>query len=415
MFYKYNITMILKKGSSFTLLLLMSLFFLTGKMMAQAPPAGFFLRNVVVSPEISKDNKVTLRLFAPKATEVTVSAEWIAGSKKTEALVKNDTGLWTITTEPLKPELYGYCFNVNGIKVLDPSNVQVKRDGSRYENFLIIPGELSDPYEMKNVPHGSLSKMWYQSSVMGMTRRLYVYTPAGYEQNAAKYPVLYLLHGIGGDEDAWTTMGRAVQIMDNLIAQGKARPMIVVMPNGMGNELASQNEFPAKVPDFSRDNEWLTSGKFEESVVKDIIPYVEANFRTYKDRDNRAIAGLSMGGAHATFVGLRNIDKFAWIGTFSGALILWPNARARQGSNGLNMDAVEHQVFPSLDAGVNSQLKLLYMSCGKEDFLFQVNHQFSEWLTSKGIHHTNAEIPGYAHQWSFWRISLVDFAGYLFK
>ena len=351
---KRSITFLIQKAMVLLCYLLCYIVF-PGNINAQTPARNSWLANVVVSPEISKDNSVTLRLFAPKATEVTVSAEWLPGTNATENMIKNDTGLWTLTTKPLKQELYGYYFNVNGIKTLDPSNVQVKRDGSRYENFLIIPGDWSNLYQMNDVSHGSLSKMWYDAPAMGMKRRLYVYTPPDYYGGTQKYPVLYLLHGIGGDEDAWTTMGRAVQILDNLIAQGKAQPMIVVMPNGMSNEIASQNEFPTKLASMGGSE--LTSGKFEASILKDIIPFIEKNFRTYTDRENRAIAGLSMGGAQSAFVGLNNIDKFAWVGSFSGAFVMWSNVRAAQGEEGINMQAVKTQVFPNLSTNVNSKLK----------------------------------------------------------
>jgi enterochelin esterase-like enzyme len=369
---------------------------------------------VIVSPEVMPDNSVILRLFAPRATEVTVIGDWMSNPGTGENMVKNDTGLWTLTTAPLKEELYGYSFTVNGIRTIDPNNIQVLRDGRRYSSFFIIPGSRSDMYKVNDVPHGSLAKLWYNSPILGMKRRIYVYTPAGYEGSNEKYPVFYLLHGAGGDEDAWSTMGRAVQIMDNLIAQGKAKPMIVVMTNGNANQIAAANDVPSP-QNQSMGGFMSNAGKFEESLVKDVVPFIDKNFRTLTDREHRAIGGLSMGGGHATYAGLNNIDQFAWVGSFSGAFVLWPNARAAQGAEGLNMDAVKTQVFPNLNSSVNADLKLLYISCGTEDFLFQVNRQFKGWLKESGIQFVDVETPGYAHVWSYWRISLIDFASQLFK
>ena len=203
-----------------------------------APPArpAFRMPVRIISPEILPDNKVTFRVYSKDASEVTVSGEWQTGFGTSEVLVKNDTGMFELTVGPLKPELYGYTYTIDGVSTIDPNNVQVRRDGSRYQSFFIIPGPESDLYIHKNgVPHGTVTKVWYRSEVLDMDRRVYVYTPAGYEGGTEKYPVFYLLHGAGGDEDAWTNMGRTAQIMDNLIAQGRAKPMLVVMTNGNAN------------------------------------------------------------------------------------------------------------------------------------------------------------------------------------
>lgn len=379
---------------------------------AQAQPR-FGRRTVIISPEISPDNSVTLRLFLPDASNITVSGDFISGPDGGN-MVKNDTGLWTLTTEPLEEELYSYTFNVDGIRTIDPNNILIIRDGTRYSSYFIIPGERSDLYKVNDVPHGTLAKVWYDSPTLEMKRRLYVYTPPGYEGGTENYPVLYLLHGAGGDEDAWTTMGSAVNIMDNIIAQGKAEPMIVVMTNGNAGQAAAPDVVP-EARGQGMGGFGGNAGKFEESLVKDVVPFIDNNYRTYADRENRAITGLSMGGAHATYAGLRNIDKFAWVGTFSGAFVLWPNVRPEPGVEGLNIDVVEKQIFPNLNAADNSRLNLLYISCGTEDFLFEVNRQFKEWLKENDIEFIDVETPGYAHQWSYWRISLIDYAGRLFK
>jgi len=193
--------------------------------------------NRIVSPDIQENKGVTFRLFAPDATKVSLSGNWMPAGGAPVELMKGDSGVWAITTAVLQPEIYTYSFYVNGVKTLDPSNSQVVRDGSRFESMLIIPGKESDVYMVKDVPHGQLSKVWYPSPTLGKNRRMYVYTPPGYEKSDKKYPVFYLLHGAGGDEDAWTTLGRAPYILDNLIAQGKALPMIFVMANGNGRSV----------------------------------------------------------------------------------------------------------------------------------------------------------------------------------
>ena len=289
----------------------------------------------------------------------------------------------------------------------------MQRDGRRYLSVLLIPGEHTANYYEANL-RGNLSKVWYESPTLEMTRRMFVYTPYGYDGGTAKYPVLYLLHGAGGDEDAWSTMGRACQIMDNLIEKKLARPIIVVMTNGNANQTAAQNDVPL-VRSQGQGYEISTAGKFEESIVKDVVPYIDKNYRTYTDRKYRAITGLSMGGAQATLAGLKNIDKFAWVGSFSGAFVLWPNARDPKGGQNLNLDAIGKQVFPNLNSSANSKLKLLYISCGNDDFLFQANRQFKDWLKEKKIKFVDVETPGYAHVWSYWRISLIDFTSRLFK
>ena len=347
----------------------------------------------IISPEIFQKNRVSFRLNAPKSSEVKIVGDWMKNQSAGEDMVKNDSGIWEFTTDPLKEDLYMYTFIVDGVTAIDPNNIHVIRDGKRYRNTVIVPGNQSNLFKMSDVPHGTLSKVWYDSSTLEMKRRMFVYTPAGYEQSADKYPVMYLFHGVGGDENDWTTIGVAVNIFDNMIAQGKAKPMILVMTNGNYNQSVSPDDNPPIQDDFMAyydDN----AGKFEESVVKDVIPFIEDNYRTYTDREHRAIAGLSMGGGQATYTGLNNIDKFAWIGSFSGAFVVWPNVRPAPGINDLDMDAVENIVFPGLDASVNSQLKLLYLAIGTEDPLLDPQRKFKVWLDKKGIQFTNIETEG---------------------
>jgi enterochelin esterase-like enzyme len=390
------------------------------------------------SPETLPDNRVTFRFSAPNATTVALNGEWAAGQPA--AMTKDDQGVWSVTVGPLKPELYAYTFVVDGVPALDGRVARFHRDGSRFENILIIPGPGGDLYEVNDVPHGTLSQVWYKSPTLKLTRRLYVYTPPGYEDSKASYPVLYLLHGAGGDEDAWTSNGRAVQIMDNLIAQAKAKPMIVVMTNGNANQTASPDQVvplpmaprPAAAPGAAAapgggfNTTIETYSRFPDSIVNDVVPFVESHYRVIANRDNRAIAGLSMGGAATFFTGFTHLDKFSWIAGFSSAVVAWPGVLVRTDppagaklagpgiGQGIDKDAVS-KVFPTIDTSVNSRLKMLYVSCGTSDGLITANRQFKEWLESKGVRFVDVETDGYAHVWSFWRLSLADVAQRLFK
>jgi len=364
----------------------------------------------IISPEIMPDNRVTFRIYSKDAQKVTVSGEWQSGNNAIETLVKNDTGLFSLTVGPLKPELYGYTFYVDGVNTIDPNNVQVRRDGARYQNFFIIPGPESDLYFHKNdVPHGTVTKIWYKSDVLGFDRRCYVYTPAGYESGTKKYPVFYLLHGAGGDEDAWTNMGRTAQIMDNLIAQGKALPMIVVMTNGNANQAGAQNEVPPTTPQGGQGMAAYQryAGKFEEHLVKDVVPFIEKNFRTLTGMNNRAIAGLSMGGAHTQTITSNNPGVFSYIGVFSmGIMNMGPQ----------NQDAakVEAERNAKLLVLKDSGYKLYWIACGKDDFVYKGVVTLRETLDKINFKYIYRESTG-GHTWANWRIYLSEFAPMLFK
>ena len=395
-----------------------------------AQPPGARGGPAVKSPDILADGRVTFRLLAPSATDIKLTGDWPGGPV---TMTKDDQGIWSATVGPLKPEMYGYTFTVNGVRALDGRTPNYRRDGSRFEHILIVPGPQASLYQVNDVPHGSVAQVWYKSPSLKMTRRMVVYTPPGYEEGTSRYPVLYLFHGSGGDEEAWSSNGRAPQILDNLIAQGKARPMIVVMTNGNTNQAASPDVSvpqplpPAATPAAAGQPEPPARGMFyvaafTDSVIADLIPFVEAHYRVLADRDNRAIAGLSMGGAQATYAGLRNIDKFAWVGCFSGALVLWPGVMtpipAPAGSTrlGQGLDlAVVARVFPDLNATSAARLRLLYVSVGSEDGLIEANHQFKNWLKEKGIAFQDVEALGYAHVWSLWRINLTEIAQRLFQ
>jgi enterochelin esterase-like enzyme len=371
------------------------------------PRPSFFMGPQVVSPQINSDNTVTFRLLAPKATEVMITGEWMPGFGRSEPMVKNDTGMWTITLGPLMPEFYGYSFTVNGVKVLDPSNPQVKRDGTRNDNVLLVPGKESELYQVKDVPHGMLSKVWYNSPVLGLSRRVYIYTPPGYESGKAKYPVLYLLHGAGGDEDAWTTLGRACQILDNLIAQGKAVPMLVVMTNGNSNQAASPGEAPEIKENAAASSGpgGMLSGKFEESLVKDVVPFIEKHYRVVADKDHRAIAGLSMGGFHTQNITNANPKMFSYIGVMSMGLF---NPKQFGGED--NTALIEKQ----LDVLKLSGVKLYWIGCGKDDFLYKGVADLRAMLDKHQFKYTYRESTG-GHTWANWRIYLSELAPLLFK
>jgi enterochelin esterase-like enzyme len=370
------------------------------------------VRQRIVSPEILPDNKVTFRLFAPKADSVKLVCDWMQGAQSRINMAKSDTGLWSITLGPLPQEVYGYTFNLDGVTVIDPSNPMIKRDVRNNTSILLVSGGETDYYSVKNVPHGTLSKVWYDSPTLKLNRRMYVYTPAGYEDSkSTKYPVLYLLHGSGGDEDAWTQLGRAPSIMDNLIALGKTKPMIVVMTNGnatqqaeMGyapvivNPVVNPPVAPAAPPAPGARTANPNAGRFEESLVKDVIPYIESHYRVLTDKNNRAIAGLSMGGGHTQTVTLRYPDMFAFIGVFS------------MGARTLN-DELENQ-FKVLKS---KNPKLYYVAVGKDDQLvFPATQNLVALLKKYEFNYIYNETSGW-HSWSNWRIYLSDFTPRLFK
>jgi enterochelin esterase-like enzyme len=386
------------------------------------------------SPEVLADGRITFRLLAPSATEVQVSGDWPGG---VVAMTKDDRGVWSATIGPLKPEMYSYTYVVNGFRAMEPGSEMYQHDGARFGSIVIVPGPQSQLYEVHDVTHGTLAYVWYKSSSLNLTRRMHVYTPPGYEKSTTVYPVLYLFHGAGGDEDSWNSTGRASEILDNLIAQGKAKPMIVVMTNGNTNQAASPELLPpnplpaAATPAPPGQAEPPARGmfyvaEFADSVVSDVIPYIESHYRVLANRESRAISGLSMGGAQSLYAGLRHIDKFAWVGCFSGALVLLPGVmRPLPLAPGvppipgrlnqiLDMSTVE-KVFPELNAETSAKLKLLYISVGSEDGLIEANHQFKGWLKSKGVNFVDIETPGYAHVWSLWRIGLADMVSRLFQ
>jgi enterochelin esterase family protein len=374
------------------------------------------------SPEVLADGKVAFRLLAPTAASVMLGGDFPIGTNV--ALTKDEKGVWSVTVGPLRADFYSYYFTVDGVRTLDWRNVSVMRDGARYASWLRVPGAEAADYQVNDVPHGTVSRVWYPSPTLGMTRRMSVYTPPGYEAGTARYPVLYLLHGGGGDESAWTELGCAPQILDNLIAQGRATPMIVVMTNGNGTQSASQDFVP--LPGLpSRPGEGML--RFPESLVKDVIPFVDRTYRTKPDRESRAVTGLSMGGAQALYAGLNNLDQFAWLGALSGGFPLLPgvavdipapaNAATLRGPDVTrSIDPAKYlALHPALDASVNSRLRLLYLAIGIDDGLITTHGALKKLLDDRGVKYTLLEVPGYGHEWKFWRLSLRDLLPRLFQ
>ena len=309
---------------------------------------------------------------------------------------KDDHGVWSVTTAPLAPDYYGYLFVADGMRALDAHNSSLIPNLMSTGNSVHVPGPSSLPWEMNDVPHGEVHHHFYKSTVAGDDRDYYVYTPAGYDPAAKKtYPVLYLLHGFSDDASAWTAVGHANVIFDNLIAQAKAKPMVVVMPLGYGTMA-----FPGLGWGAWNHNDLRQQNfdKFRDALLTEVMPQVEAEYRVAKDRTGRAIAGLSMGGSESLLTGLNNLDKFSWIGAFS--------------SGGIPEDFQAD--FPVLEAKANQQIRLLWIACGTDDRLIALNRSFRGWLKSKGVEHTDIETPG-QHTWMVWRRNLAEFARLLFK
>ena len=366
----------------------------------------------VRSPEVLADGRVTFRLLAPKATEVLVQGNWEGG--RGLAMTKDNSGLWSVTTSALQPEVWAYTFSVDGVRALDPGNYNVARDGVGFMNTLLVLSEASAVFEPRQVPHGTVSAMWLPSTAMKTPRRMFVYTPPGYEASAAKYPVLYLLHGSGGDEDAWPTMGIANVIMDNLIAQGKSKPMIVVMPNAYWSELASLDVAgPRTAPPPGVGSGGGAQGydANEKDIVGDLIPFVEKHYRTLAGRETRAIAGLSMGSGIAANVGLKRLDVFASVGILSAGMFRGAANAPPPGAALLDKISPGFLADP---AATNKKLRLLFFSCGTEDPRITGMTQVAEELRSRKINVTLKSYPG-EHEWKVWRHSLADMAPLLFR
>jgi len=406
---------------------------------APAPPAGQRAGAPqgprVVSPEILPDKRVTFRLLAPKAGTVVLNGNWDQGANI--AMTKDDQGIWSVTVGPLGEQLWGYSFNVDGLKVLDPGNGEYQRDGQRYDNLLMITGQASDAWTFKpDVQHGTVSAVWYPSAILKKPgRRMYVYTPPGYESSTARYPVFYLLHGGGGDEDAWVTMGRANVILDNMIAAGKAKPMIVVMPNGNAAQIVSQGYAygptppvravvaPAPPPVQAAQGRagmpgaptapaapgapgagappaprppQVYEGSYPHSLVAEIVPFIEQHYRVLPGSENRAIAGLSMGGGHTVQATNNNPGVFGWIGVWSAG----------------GQDTPEFAA--ALTKIKNAGVKHYWIGTGTTDFALKGSETLRQVAEMVGLPMSYHTTPG-AHYWFVWRVFLSEFSTIIFR
>ena len=409
---------------------------------------------------LNADSSVTLKLHAPNSENVYVKGSFLdrtfkvrtkAGSfgKAQKTKMKKYDGVWIYTTKPLKSEFYTYSFVIDEQEQLDPSNPYTIRIVNDYYNYFIVGGGIADNYSIQNVPHGRVEKVWYPSTLKGMPkRRMTVYTPSEYKTNPTKtYPVLYLLHGSGGDENAWEEAGRAIQILDNLISQGKAEPMVVVMPNGIV-KLAAAPGYDPQAPNAKATamNPESMLGIFESTFVPEIVSYMEANYRVKKDKANRAIAGLSLGGLHTIFISANNPDMFDYVGLFSAQTTnaLNDNRITTLGGLATEVESLASkipflngtkfaekvsgfaskfndgrlEIYSKLDVKLKNQFanppKLYYIAVGKEDFVKKLNDDFRAKLNAGGYQYTYNETDG-GHSWENWRKYLVDFLPRLFK
>ena len=374
---------------------------------------ALFSRNVVKSPEINADNTVTFRLHAPKAITVQLTGDCVDG---VVSMKEDSLGVWSYTTGKLEPELYSYSFIVNGMRMLDPSNIYQNRDVATWTSIFIVSdqkGDKGDLYSVNKVPHGNLSKVWYESPTLKLTRRMTVYTPAGYDKGK-NYPVLYLLHGAGGDENAWSELGRAAQILDNLIAAGKAKPMLVVMTNGNPNTAAAPGEwdFGMYQPAMGGGGVQLpqAAASMDESFM-DVVNFIEKNYKVAKNKANRAICGLSMGGGHSFAISKRFPNTFDYVGLFSAAVGVGRWGDPTPLIERMNNDAEYNKQMAAL---FGAKPKLYWIAIGKTDFLYQQNADLRKWLDSKGYPYTYRETDG-GHIWRNWRIYLTEFSQMIFK
>jgi enterochelin esterase family protein len=336
----------------------------------------------LTSPELHADRSVTFRLRAPKAAEVFLNGEWKGGGKL--PMTRDEQGVWSVTVGPLEPDLYGYSFSIDGLTVSDPANAVLKPMRSPRTSVVDVPGDPPRLHDWQDVPHGTVRLHEYLSKSLGRRRPLRVYTPPGYDKDAsAAYPVLYLFHGSGDNEATWTSFGRAHVIADNLLAQGKAKAMIIVMTDGH----ASAGGGPKNLEAFGKD------------LLEDVMPFVEAAYRTKADREHRAIVGLSMGGGQSLTVGLSTLDRFAWVGGFSAAIA-----------------NPETSIASALadPAATNAKLRLLWIACGKEDRLAEHATKLSDLLKAKEIRH-ELKITEGNHSWPVWRRYLGEFLPLLFQ
>jgi enterochelin esterase-like enzyme len=350
----------------------------------------------VQSPEVSADGRVTFRLRAPGAQKVVVD---IAGAKGPLEMKKDASGVWSATTDVMSPDFYSYSFNADGVRLLDPSNHAVVPNLLNPSSEVHVGNDPSLSWETVDVSHGTLHHHFYHSAIVGDNRDFYVYTPPGYDPAAKTlYPVLYLLHGYSDNASGWSAVGRANIILDNLISQKKSKPMLIVMPLGYGAPEIVQPTPVFAAPFSNKELRERNFTNFRSALIDEVIPQVEKNYRADRNREARAIAGLSMGGAESLLTGLNRPDKFSYVGAFS--------------SGGLSDDFPTD--FPQISSAINSQLHLLWIACGTEDRLITLNRKLVEYLKGKQIQVTPIETPG-MHTWMVWRRNVTAFAPLLFQ
>jgi len=411
----------------------------TGAPPAAGPRGGGRGAPPVKSPEVGADGRVTFRVRAPNAREVAAA---IAGNRL--AMQKDDQGVWSVTSDVLAPDYYTYSLVVDGTSINDPANRQVQTSYAGFQSMFVVPGP--HPWlPAAGVARGAVAKHTFRSAVANDERDYFVYTPAGYDARRSRpYPVVFLLHGLGDDAERWMNGGAANVILDNLIAQSKAVPMVLVTTLGYG-----VNNGPAGAMAL----ESITG--YTKILLDEVMPAVERSYNVSKNREGRAIAGLSMGGAETLYTALNHLDRFAWIGSFSGAFVMWPGANAtpsagaapapapaasasdstpavsagaappepaadgaRGGGRGAarTVDpAVFDKAFPTLDAKANSRIRMLWITCGTADSLIAVNRQFKDWLRAKNVQFTELETPDVGHVWPYWRQNFTEFASKAFQ
>jgi len=372
---------------------------------AQPPRREPTPNDSLISPEVLSDRRVTFRIFAPKASEVTLRGDWMEAPGPVK-LEKDAHGVWSVAAGPLAPDFYSYSFTVDGVRTLDPKNPTIKQGISSVDNMFFLAGEEAAFEDNRLVPHGEIRKVWYQSSTLDTGRRMHIYTPPGYETSKARYPVFYLLHG-GGDEDSgWSTIGRAGFIMDNLLADKKANAMLVVMPNGSMPRPANLPPVtPGAAPAPGAAVAMAAAQeRFTNELINDVIPHVEKNFRVQPGRENRAIAGLSMGGGQTLRVATSNPDKFAYVAVWSA------------GVNPQTAADFEKRTAAFLDSPdkINKLVKLFSISVGDKDFALAGSRNLAELLNKRGIKN-ELHVSGGGHTWINWRHYLNDYAQLLFR
>ncbi len=385
---------------------LLALVSMASRAPAQTPPPA--PPPAVTSPELAPDRHVTFRIFAPKAQAVRLSSSDIFGFTPKGEMTKADNGVWEVTIGPVDPGAYRYNFNVDGVAVMDPRNPSVSESNGNAWSLVYLPG--ADFMDTREVPHGAVASVTYYSKSLGKFRRMHVYTPPGYDIGTQKYPIFYLLHGAGDSDDSWTSAGRAGFIIDNLIAANKAKPMVIVMPAGHTGPFefarpasASGGPGAPRAPNFNDD--------FVKDFVSDIMPYAETHYRVLRDRKNRAIAGLSMGGAHTLNIAIPHLDEFAYVGVFSSGIfgIAGGTAGAAEGPTW------EQQHLAELDdPSAKKSLKLFWFATGRDDMLLSTTKATVELFKKHGFEPVFQESAG-AHTWINWREYLNQFAPRLFQ